>query len=467
MSPSGEVIPVGLRLAYAGPAFALALIGIPIYVFIPKFYTDVVGVEIAWVGSILLVLRVVDAVTDPLVGSLSDRTRTRFGRRRPWILGGSVPLAVVVLLLFVPPDTTPGLSTLWFAVLFFTVFLFWTAVIVPYEALGAEISFDHDERTSLLGLRDGMLIAGTLLAASSPVLVAWAFGLPDGAAGERAKFLRIGLGFGPLLIGACLVCAARVPERPRRPARREPAIPALRTMLSNRPFAVLLAAYTIAALGSNLPATLILYYVEYILESDRAELFLLLYFVAGILFLPAWVALAKRIGKKRAWLVAMGINTGAFVGVLFLGSGDGSLYGILVTLSGIGFGATLAIPSSMQADVIDYGELLSGERREGQYVGVWNVAKKLAAALGVGISLSVLGTSGYAPNVEQTPTVKLTLKILYAGIPSLLNVVAMLVVLAYPIDRIRHQQILKGVKARRRGIAATDPLRPGMLLPDP
>jgi GPH family glycoside/pentoside/hexuronide:cation symporter len=132
---------------------------------------------------------------------------------------------------------------------------------------------------------------------------------------------------------------------------------------------ILLAAYTISAIGSNLPATLILYYVQYVLGSGQADLFLLLYFVTGVLLLPVWVRLAHRFGKKETWVASMAVNTGAFIGVFFLGPGDTLIYGVLVILSGVGFGATLALPSAIQADVIDYDELKTGRRREGQYIG--------------------------------------------------------------------------------------------------
>jgi GPH family glycoside/pentoside/hexuronide:cation symporter len=156
----------------------------------------------------------------------------------------------------------------------------------------------------------------------------------------------------------------------------------------------------------------------------------------------------------------MVVNTGAFFAVFFLGPGDANLYGVLVVLSGVGLGATIAIPSSMQADVIDYDELLSGERREGQYIGVWSIAKKLAAALGVGVALSVLGAAGYRPNVEQTEQVQFTLRVLYALVPCICNLVAIVVALAYPIDRKRHGHILGAVEARRAGRVVVDPLRP-------
>ena len=172
-------MPARRRLAYALPAFGLAVVGIPVYVYLPKFYTDVVGVPVAAVGALLLAVRVFDAVSDPVIGALSDRTRTRHGRRRPWIALAPWPLAISILLLFAPPELGPGAATLWFGASIFALFLFWTAVTVPYEALGPEITFQYDERTGLLALRDGMLLVGTLAAASSPVAVAWALGLGD------------------------------------------------------------------------------------------------------------------------------------------------------------------------------------------------------------------------------------------------------------------------------------------------
>jgi len=114
--------------------------------------------------------------------------------------------------------------------------------------------------------------------------------------------------------------------------------------------------------------------VQYVLESPHADVFLRLYFLTGIAFLPAWLALARRIGKRRAWLLSIAVNTGAFVGVFFLGPGDAAIYGVRVFFSGIGLGATLALPSSIQADVIDYDELLTGERREERYIGLWSIA---------------------------------------------------------------------------------------------
>ena len=437
------------HIAYAGPALALAVVGVPLYVFVPKFYSDVVGVPIATLGAILAAVRLFDAVLDPAVGWLSDQTRTRLGRRRPWLLFGVLPLAVCVAALLVPPAWDPAAATVWFAVTIFAVFLFWTFVTVPYEALGPELCFDHHDRTALLGLRDGALLLGTVLAVSAPLWIGAWIDVPAGPTGERARMAGIAAVYAPLLVVSCVACVALVRE-PIAARRLERPRPTLRVMLENRPFRILLASYTVSALGSSLPATLILYYVQYVLGAASAELYLFVYFAVGIAMLPLWIQASRRWGKRNAWIAAMAINTCAFTGVFFLGPGQTLAYGLLVSLSGVGLGGTLALPSAMQADVIDYDELLSGERREGQYIGVWSVARKLAGALGVGAALAMLGLVGYVPNGEQSPQVLTALRVLYALVPSLCNVAGMAIALSYPIDESRHREILDAIAERRR-----------------
>lgn len=459
-SQKNDPIPFRKKLAYSLPAAALAVIGIPVYVYLPKFYTDIVGINVVLLGYILFSVRIFDAITDPVLGYISDRTSTRFGRRRPYIAVGSVFVAASMLLLFNPPQGTPAFETIWFGITIYVLFLCWTIVTVPYESLGPEITFDYHERTRLFGMRDGLFIAGTLVAASAPAFLQFALGLPEDGAGEREKFFWMSALYAPFLIGSCWWCVLAIKEI--NPQNKKPLrlLPGLRQVIHNRPFMVLLAAYTMSAIGNNLPATLILYYVQYVLQSDMADFFLLLYFVTGILFLPGWIYLSKFTGKKAAWLGSMTLNTGAFIGVFSLGPGDVWMYGVLVFLSGIGFGATLAIPSAIQADVIDYDELLTGQRREGQYIGLWSISKKFAAAVGIGVGLIVLGLAGYTPNTEQNEEVRMTLRVLYALVPSLCNLVGVLIALAYPISDSIHAEIREAIALRKRGESVADPLNP-------
>jgi GPH family glycoside/pentoside/hexuronide:cation symporter len=456
---AGNRVPLMKKIAYAAPAYALAVIGIPVYVYLPKFYTDVVGINVILLGYILFSVRIFDAITDPVIGYLSDRTQSKYGRRRPYIVVGSFFVAIAMYLLFNPPQASPQFETVWFGVSIYALFLFWTVVTVPYESLGPEITFDYHERTSLFGLRDGFLIAGTLAAASAPALVQWVFGLSHDPAGERAKFFWISAMYAPLLVGTAMWCALAIRERDYQPRPSTLGLGSgLRQVARNRPFMILLVAYTISAIGNNLPATLILFYVQYVLQSEWADFFLVLYFVTGILFLPGWIYISRRTGKKAAWLASMAVNSGAFLGVFFLGPGDAWLYGILVTLSGIGFGATLALPSAIQADVIDYDELLTGERREGQYIGWWSISKKLAAAVGIGAGLAILGMAGYVPNTTQTSEVQLALRVLYALVPSLFNLIGLAVALGYPISDHVHAGIKKAIANKAAGRDYLNPL---------
>ncbi len=448
------------KISYALPAFPLAVIGIPVYVYIPKFYTDTLGVPIAAAGIILLSIRLFDAATDPLIGIISDNAMTRFGRRRPMILAGAVCVSISILFLFNPPRTGSVQATVWFGVWIFLLFLAWTIITVPYESLGPELTFDYNERTSLFSMRDGFLLGGILIAAASPALIRSI--LPDNiaAGGDAPLFFIMSALYAPLITATALWCVYFIRENPAPQVekRRESGF---RGVAVNRPFIILLVSYTISALGNNLPATLILYYVEHVLQSTRADFFLMIYFVTGIAFLPAWIAIAGRFGKKNAWLAAMAINTLTFSGVFFLRAGDELIYGILVFLSGTGFGATIAIPSSIQADVIDYDELITGKRREGHYIGIWSFAKKVSAAAGVGIGLSVLGAAGYRPGPGQNEHVLFMLRVLYALVPCLCNAAAILIALAYPISASRHTLIREAIARKARDGESEDPLVPG------
>ncbi|MEH0019381.1 MAG: glycoside-pentoside-hexuronide (GPH):cation symporter [Desulfobacter sp.] len=439
----------GVKLSYALPALALAVIGIPIYVFLPKFYTDTVGISISTVGILLLIVRLFDAVTDPVIGYVSDSVSTAFGRRRPFIALGAAGLSISLWFLFVPPVSSGAEATgispaYYFGFWLFALFFFWTLITIPYESLGPELTPNHHERTGLFGLRDGFLILGTLLAAAS----SWLISLSGERLGltltENDRFRIMATVYAPLILLFAGICIWKVRETPVPDSQRTGKatfLKGLLDVLKNRPFVILLAGYPISAFGSNLPATLILYYVEYVLQAENAEGFLLIYFLTGILFLPLWVVISRKMGKRNAWIASMAVNTGAFAGVFFLGPGDAGIYALLVFISGIGFGAGLALPSSIQADVIDYDELMTGQRREGRYIGLWSIAKKLSAAAGVGIGLVLLGHAGYQPNVVQGQDTADMLRILYALVPCLCNALSMIILWFYPITQARHEQI--------------------------
>jgi GPH family glycoside/pentoside/hexuronide:cation symporter len=201
--------------AYAAPAFALAVVGIPVYIYIPKFYTDVVGIDMIVISYMILGARVFDALPDPIIGSIYDATGTKFGRRRPCISLGYIFLALAIYFLFNPIKVSPNLENLWFGIWIFYMFFLWAIVAVPYESFGPELTFDYHERTTPFSLRDGALIIGTLVAAGSPVVVTKIWNPLQDFSGESAKFFRISMLYCPLIIPLCLWCVAAIREKDR------------------------------------------------------------------------------------------------------------------------------------------------------------------------------------------------------------------------------------------------------------
>ncbi|MGE3190780.1 MAG: MFS transporter, partial [Vicinamibacterales bacterium] len=347
-----------------------------------------------------------------------------------------------------PPALGPAGAVAWFTVTMAAGFLAWTTVQIPNAALGPELETGHHERTALFAVRDGLWMAGTLVAAAMPALLRAV--LPDGA-GERAVFGWMGAIYGSLIVALAWGAVAVLRERPPAARTTAPAPPwrVAREALANRPFRILLAAYAIGALGGALPGTLIFFFVEHVLAApELGDLFLALYFLVGFACLPAWTWLARRVGKKPAFLAAMGLSVAVFSAAFLLGPGDTLAYGAVVVLSGTGFGAGLVLPASMQADTLDLDELRSGARREGVYLGLWSVVMKSSAAIGAGAGLTVLGWAGYAGTGTPPEPALLAIRVLYCLVPCACYLAALVVAARYPLDEAACRRIRDELDAR-------------------
>lgn len=376
-------VPRHTVLLYGLPGLPLAVLGIPLYVFLPPFYAETVG--IATVGLVLLVARLWDVLTDPLVGALGDRLNIGPGRRKSLILVGTPLLLLAVEQLFRPPDEA-GMSHL--LVWSFLVYLAWTLVALPYTAWGAELSRDYDQRASITGTREGFVIAGMLLAIALPATM-----VPDGSADASLAWLSGMLWVTiPLGLGLALLL---VPE-PRNVLPPVPWREGLRLLEENRPFFRLLTAYLLNGLANALPATLFLLFAQHVLVAeDAAGAMLITYFAAGLAGIPPWLWLARRIGKHRAWACSMLWAAAVFMWVPFLGEGDVRPFLLICLLSGLSLGIDIALPAAIQADLVDRDTAEGGGQRTGLYFGLWSMATKLALALAVGLAFPLLALAGF------------------------------------------------------------------------
>lgn len=455
--PSPAAVPRSLLLAYALPGVVLGMPTIPVVVLLPAFYAEDLGLGLAAVGGALLAARILDVVTDPLVGIWSDHSRASWGRRKPFILVGGLLAGLGLVRLFAPgPDPSVLSLLLWSAVLY----LGWTLVNIPYTAWGAELSDDYRGRATLTAGREACTVLGLLIAGGLPALGS-ALNLSEAQGLALVAWTAVVLG-----IPALGLMLWRVPDPPRRETDRAEApsggqrawtrrlvqeARALGGLLRSGPVVRLLAAWMLNALSTGLAAALFPLFVTHGLglpETARNTL-VLLYFLCGVAGLPLWLRLAGRWGKHRAWCLAMGLAVAAFAVVPLLGPGDLWPFVAVCVVTGLALGADLALPPALQADVLDYDQWRSGHRRAGRIFALSGMGQKLALALAVGGGFAALDLVGFDPtDPTPGPGALLGLAVIYALVPAVLKASAVALVWGHPITA-RRQRALRRRLDRR------------------
>ncbi len=427
---------------YALPGLPLAALTLPVYVFVPAFYAEL-GVPLALIGIALLAVRLLDAVTDPAIGYLSDRLTLPFGRRKPWLLIGLIPTMLAVWMVFVPPATVDATYLLiWSALLS----IGWTLMILPYNAWGAELAEDYDGRTAVTARREGLVVAGTLLATATPAVLA-AFGLTG--TGDAMRVLAIALIV--LLPLTVALCVWRVPVPRNRSYRRVPLAAGLKALRDNKTFLRLISAFLINGWANGLPASLFVLYVTHVLaEPAMVGPLLFVYFLSGVVAIPGWMWLARRWNKHRTWVGSMLLACATFIWVPFIGAGDVMWFGLVCIFSGFAVGADLVLPAAIQADVVDVDTAQTGEQRTGLYFALWSLATKLSLALAAGVAFPLLALAGFqADAIPGSATGNssdslFAVSMLYAGLPVILKLPALVLMWRFPLSR----EMQEGLQAK-------------------
>lgn len=393
---------------YALFGLPLGMVPLAVYLQVPQLYAMRFDLSLALVGAVLLATRLIDACTDPWIGSWIAGSNTRNTRARRALVLALPLLGIGFTALFLPPAALPLHPAAWLAAALVLVHAGYSLAGIAYHSWGAALTQDEDQRVRITATREGWTLAGVLLAAAAPVLL--------GIVGMTAAFLVL------LPLGGALLLVA-APDPPSSPPSQQADTGGLLALRRNPLFLALLGVFAVNGIAAALPATLFLFFVQDRLQlGPQAGLLLVLYFVGGIASMPLWRAAATRLGEARAWLASMLLAVAVFVWTWWLPPGSGAAFAAICLLAGAALGADLALPPALLAAVIARA---GHQGREAAYFGVWNWVAKLNLALAAGLALPLLGALGYRPGAYEAGALH-ALGIAYALLPCVLKLSAAL-----------------------------------------
>ena len=430
-----------ILLAYGGLSMPLAMIGLPLSIYLAPFYAGELGLPLALLGTAMLIGRFSDVITDPLIGTLSDRWRPRVGRRRVWILIG-VPLLVAAVWMLFNPVKGAGLG--YFLAWLSCVYLSFTMIQLPYQAWGGELSNNYEERSRIVSVRQLFGIAGLI---ASTALPAWIQSKPGATSADVLHGLGQMMLFTLPFFAACLYFG--VPDRAQEtpPASLE-LKRSLRQLWRNAPFRRLNLVMLIGYTAETFRITITLFFARDVIGLTNVGVIYILYFITGFLAVPFWVWLGNKIGKHRALAVAFSIVVTTNIAIFFLGFGQVTLFTILFLGKGFCFGALELLPASMFADTADVDTVMSRERRQGLIFSVSQMVAKFGQALGQGLSLNLLALAGFNAAGGNGPDQIFWLRILYCLFPATVLAFAIGLLWRYPLTAVRHRRFQAFVERR-------------------
>jgi Na+/melibiose symporter-like transporter len=446
-------IPAWRLGAFSLISVPIAAAGLPLAVYLPAFYAQQAGLGLTVVGLVFLVGRLWDAFSDPLIGVLSDRTRTGFGRRRPWIAGGGVLFAAAAAALFLPP-AHPG--PLYLGLGLFVFYLGWTMIQIPVSAWSGTLASRYHERSRVITYVQTAHAAGLLLVLVIPALID-----QIGAGGAKAKITAMGvfilISLAPGLIGALF--ALPEPPAPPRSSRRMSFMTVARLVLGDRLLLRVLGSDFAVTLGQTIRASLFVFFVvTYMGLPKWGALLFLLQFVFGVFAGPIWLRVGYRFGKNRTVVVAELVQATINLGLLFISPGQFWPLLALTIAQGLSQGSGNLMLRSIVADLADRQRLATGQERSGLLFSVFSLSSKAATAAAVGLALPLVAWLGFKPGAVNTPEALLGLKLVFALGPALSHIVSAALIVGFPLDERGHAEIRRALDARDGGPALTDAL---------
>ncbi|MDX2231070.1 MAG: MFS transporter [Leptolyngbyaceae cyanobacterium bins.349] len=454
----------GTKLAYGLGDFGPALTANIYVFFLMIFLVSVAGLDPGLAGSILLISNIWDAVNDPMVGVLSDRTRSRWGRRLPWIVLGAVPFGITFFLQWIVPSSNQWVLFAYYILIAILSNSFYTVVNLPYTALTAELTEDYNERTSLNSFRFAFSLGGGIAA------LALAFAVFGAFKDAGQQYLWIGAIGGVLSTIPLLLCvwgirkAALAADRQRQvtPVSEEiPFFEQIKIAFSNRPFLFVIGIYLCAWLAfQNTAAILPFFVINYMqLSSQVHTLAAIAVQATALLALPLWTYVSRRFGKQAAFMMGTGIWLIGQVGLWFLRPGETGLIYPLAMLVGLGISTAYLIPWSMLPDVVELDELNTGQRREGVFYGFMTLAQKICRGVGLFLIGLALRQTGFQESVAgqtpptQPPAAIAAIHWVTAILPIFLLLISLVLVYFYPITREVYAEILLRLHEQKRNQA--------------
>ena len=423
---------------YGSAAFVLGLPTIPLFILLPALYADTLGIGLTATGVALFLARSFDLLSDPLIGYVSDRWDTPWGQRKPFIAAGAILGGIGIVFLLIPGNgVTAWYLGFWAIILYFG----WTLINIPYLAWGASLSNEYQGRVRITSIREFFTILGIITAAAIPALAS-GFGYDERGALRLIAYVAIGIG---VFLFAFLLLFVPEPSRIKAHKIKKSNFKLiLRSINENKPFRLLLASWLLNSLANGIPTVLFILFMKHVIDASTPERGLLtfIYFFAGIIGIPFWLWLSKRISKHRAWSVAMVAACLAFLFVPLLGAGDIVIFGIICVITGLSLGADLSLPPAIQADVIEYEYFRSGRECSGTLFAIWSLITKLALAISVVIAFPTIEFLGFSPNLPKEENNLFILTMMYAVVPIAFKIGAILLVWWYPLTA-KKQEIIR------------------------